>query len=683
MTVSSIRRLKTAILADNKITKPEVDKLIKTAKDWFSVTAGEKEELKKLLTEHGDKFEPEAKKKLAKFLNVAIPDPTPAPPTPTPTPVTPTPTPTPVTPTPPPDPVPPGPIATGATAVTDITKIAESFTAEYTRRKSELESKPAQAFALFAEYGGRLKALKNQPGSDPKVVDKAVDDLLVAGRKTAAKGYDKIDTDKDTISDLGEAARGTDANKFDGRIMEADHMVWTTTYWPMAGSGDMDQPGDATRNLWAKDGSLGKLDKLLTARGMADRAKALEFERKPALSWLIGDRAAKGEFIPNSTLSESDAEMTTGVDFDGDGKLKSGVKVDFLDARGNFAAASSRSSLKPKLQDGTKTIDLTRKEVRAADGSIEKFEFFKPDGSKLSPDDASKVYYTHSAGDGKVDGTMSVGWWGSCDKVALAGILFKDPQKDVTLDGVTFTKQDIRGLLTVLADSQAAGHDFVGNRYDEESDNVTLKNGQNYYGKIETDLDYNAAGHDRSGDTLTLNKVDKDVSIRLPSGETKVFKPSEIESVSHEDTKDISPMDFHTTMIKWLGEDHKPAAMDRDSGSHVWNYNFWKADLKQGTKLDASNKPTASGHNGPAGDGELMKYTMDVYFGESSYPTTYEYWLEYDKKGEIVNGGWTSSNPDFLWRPGGFNNWSGRNDRNPFVDPALVKEIYLKSVDNG
>ena len=83
------------------------------------------------------------------------------------------------------------------------------------------------------------------------------------------------------------------------------------------------------------------------------------------------------------------------------------------------------------------------------------------------------------------------------------------------------------------------------------------------------------------------------------------------------------------------------------------------------------------------GDGELMKYTMDVFFGESSYPTTYEYWLEYDKKGEVVNGGWMSSNPDFLWRPGGFNNWSGRNDRNPFVDPALVKEIYLKSIDNG
>ncbi|MBN2358036.1 MAG: hypothetical protein JXR83_01195 [Deltaproteobacteria bacterium] len=682
MTVSGIRRLKTAILADNKITRPEVDQIIKKAKDWFFVTAGEKEELKQLLAEHGDKFEPEARTKLAKFLKIALPEPTP--PTPAPAPVTPTPTPAPVRPTPAPDPVPPGPIATGASAVTDIGKIAEAFGAEYARREGELGNKPAAAFALFAEYGGRLKALKNeQPGMDPKIVDQAIEDLLSAGRKTSAKGYDKVDSDKDTISDLGEAARGSDPNKFDGRVMAADHKVWTTTYWPMAGSGDMDQPGSPTSHLWAKEGPLAKLDKLLTARGMADRAKALEFERKPALSWLIGDHSNKGEFIPRSSISENDAEMTTGVDFDGDGKLTAGVRVDFLDARGDFAPAYSRSAFKPKLQDGDKTIDLTRKEVRAADGSIEKFEFFRPDGTKLTPDEAGKVYYTHGSGDGKVGGTMSVGWWGSCDKVALAGILFKDPQKDVTLDGVTFTAQDIRGLLTVLADSQAVGHDFVGNRYDEEADHLSLKNGQSFQGKIETNIDFRASGHRRYGDMLTLDKIDQDVTIRLPNGESKTFKADEISSLSREDVGDVSPMDFHQTMVKWLGEDKRPAAMDRDSGSHVWNYNFWKADLKEGTKLEGTSRPTESGYNGPASDGEIMRYSMDVYFGETGYPVNYGYWLEYDKEGKIINGGWLSENPDFLWRPGGFNNWAGRNDRNPFVDPALVKEIYLQSIDNG
>ena len=72
---------------------------------------------------------------------------------------------------------------------------------------------------------------------------------------------------------------------------------------------------------------------------------------------------------------------------------------------------------------------------------------------------------------------MGVGWWGSCDKVVLAGILFEDPKRDVTVDGVTFTKQDIRGLLTVVADSQAKGTDFVGHRYDERADIVVTNDG--------------------------------------------------------------------------------------------------------------------------------------------------------------------------------------------------------------
>ncbi|MFH1807299.1 MAG: hypothetical protein ABIJ09_01040 [Pseudomonadota bacterium] len=670
MTVSGIRKLQTAILADNKIDKGEVDKLINKAKDWFGVTKAEKNELKQILEQHADKFDPDAKQKLAKFLKIKLDDPAPTTPTAPPT----------------PDPVTPGPASTGVNSLTDFHKAGDAFTAEYQSRKSELDANPSQAFALFSEYAGKMKGLAAaQPNLDPKELDKATDDLLKAGQNSAAKGYDKVDTDKDTISDLKEAARGTDPTKFDRRVMEADHQVWTTTYWPMAGSGDMDQPGSPASNLWAKSGPLDKLDGLLRARGMDDRAKALEFERKPALNWLIGDRASKGEFIPNSTISENNAEKTTGVDFDGDGKISEGVKVDFLDARGNFAPVYSRDALKPKLKDGDKVVDLSRKDVRGADGKIEKYEFSKPDGTKLTDAEAAQVYYTHSGGDGKVDNTMSVGWWGSCDKVALAGILFKDPQKDVTIDGVTFTKQDIRGLLTVLANSQAQGTDFEGNRYDKEADTIRLKSGETLRGTITTNLDYNTANMKRSGDTLTLNKVDKDLEIQIPGGTTRTVKAADIASLTHEDPKDISPMAFHDTMIKWLGEDKKPAAMDRDSGEHVWNYNFWKADLKDGVKLEGAARPTEGGHNGPAGDGEITKYTMDVFFGESNYPKTYEYWVEHDQNGKAVNGGWMSENPDFLWRPAGFANWSGTNSRNPFVDPKLVKEIYMKSVgeDNG
>ena len=109
----------------------------------------------------------------------------------------------------------------------------------------------------------------------------------------------------------------------------------------MAGSGDPD--GSPRTHLWATGGALDKFDDLMKARGNEDGAKALEFERKPALNWLVGDRD-KGHYIPKSQLKEANAEMTTGVDFDGDGKITEGVKVDFLNARGDFAAVSNRSA---------------------------------------------------------------------------------------------------------------------------------------------------------------------------------------------------------------------------------------------------------------------------------------------------------------------------------------------------
>ena len=231
--------------------------------------------------------------------------------------------------------------------------------------------------------------------------------------------------------------------------------------------------------MWAKDGALDKLDSLKRERGDEAGAKALDFERKPALNWLVGDKD-KGHYIPKSGLSEKNAEMTTGVDFDGDGKLTEGVKADFLDARSDFATVVNRGAFVPKLGDEV----LTRKVVDA-EGGEKAVEYYKADGVKLTEAEAKDVVLTNPNSDGKAEGNMSVGWWGSCDKVALAGILFEDPKRDVTLDGVTFTKQDIRGLLTVVADAQAKGTDFVGSRYDERADIVVTTDGKQYSGKIE------------------------------------------------------------------------------------------------------------------------------------------------------------------------------------------------------
>lgn len=400
--------------------------------------------------------------------------------------------------------------------------------------------------------------------------------------------------------------------------LEATRQPWTTTYWPMAGSGN--DTGSASSNLWAKGGALEKFDALLKAQGKAEGAR--NFELKPNLNWLVNKEG--GHYIPNSSLSEADAERTTGVDFNNNGKIDADVKWDFVDSKGQFGK------------------------------------------------------------DGKTDGTLSVGWWGSCDKVARAGILFEEPKKDVTLNGVTFTTQDIKGLLTVLADSQGGGSDFVGDRYDANPDTIALKNGQQLRGTVLGDnVKFDNTNRRQQDWQINSASLPDEVKVRLMDGTEKTYKKSELSFVAREDKRD-SPVLMHETIGEWL-KSGRPAVMDKDSGDHVWNYNFYKAEdtlYKNGLKPSwANDEMLKNGHTGPAGDGKIVWVERNVSLGGGGGTERYRYWLE-EKNGKFVNGGWdpTSPSPDFLWRPQTDAMFTGKNDRNPFVDPKMVKEIYEASI---
>ena len=345
----------------------------------------------------------------------------------------------------------------------------------------------------------------------------------------------------------------------------------------------------------------------------------------------------------------------------------------------------SRNHFVPKATIGGEVTEVSKERIVDDEGVVS-FRFKKADGSELSAAEMKTVFYANPNSDGKADKTLDVGWWGSCDKVALAGVLFKEPMKDeVTIDGVTFTKQDVLGLLAVIADSQADGTDFVGHRFDDKSDILVTHDGRQLHGKFkyvrEGDFREDKDMWRWDGDYMVMNnpfadRPDMDVVFRELDGTEHTLKASEIKHMAREDKKDIAPIEFHNTMLKWLGEG-RAAAMDRDSGDHVWNYSFHGATLKSGVPLTGEARKVDAGHNGPVGENtKLIQYEMDVRFGESNWPRTYKYWLEFDASGKAINGGWLSDNPDFLWRPAKFRNWQGENDRNPYVKPELVKEIY-------
>ena len=606
------------------LSNKDVSKIIAEAKKG-GVTAEEKAELQTLLTssEFQAKFSASSRETLTKFLGQVQ--------TVVPAPVNPTP-PANVTPTTPAKPV-SQLVPASLGQVTDAAALPAKFKTDVEALASELTGKAGltdsdkanRVMEFFQAYASKFRSLTyNESDSKKKTIAEAF------GKVLESTGFNSVvtaDGDKDGVKAGVEILLGENPEAF---TVKADHKPWTTTYWPMAGNnGDVN--GSASSNLWATGGALDKFDQFLKAKGKP--TGALSFERQSSLNWMLersdimkgkvrtADAQKTGHYIPDSSLSEKDAERTTGVDFNGNGKIDADVAWDFLDSHGQF---------------GT---------------------------------------------DGKTEGSMSVGWWGSCDKVALAGNLFKEPKKDVTINGVTFTAQDIKGLLTVIADSQSPQNKWAGARYDGQYDLVRLKNGTSLQGVIETPFELYQPGMRRSEDRVEITSgFPAELTMRTASGETKTLKAAELASINREDKRDDAGL-FHNTIRDWL-KTGMPTVMDKDPGEHVWNYNFWKCEDKETTVKPSWAPEKLVGINGPAGDGKVTYVEREVELGGGGSKERYQYWVE-EKNGKIVNSGWASgsTNPDFLWGPARQATFTGANERNPFVDPALVKEIYQKSIE--
>ncbi|MDP7032869.1 MAG: hypothetical protein QF752_00095 [Planctomycetota bacterium] len=414
--------------------------------------------------------------------------------------------------------------------------------------------------------------------------------------------------------------------------LNSEKDTWTSTYWPMAGSG-IDDKGRATKNLWAEGGAMTKLDKVIESR-TGTPGNAYETESRPALNWLIDE--PKGFWIANSTLSEKDAERTTGVDLNRNGKIDPDVEWDFIDSRGNFGE------------------------------------------------------------DGKMDGTMGVGWWGRCNNVGVAGTLFDEPKRAVTLDGQTFSAEEIKGLLAVYSDTvnEAKGTEFVGNRFDDQPDFLVTKDGKQLRGIIENagELNFNStdmtrANNPRLADYMILDSKgigeDKEIRFRdLTTGEVTTYKSSEIELVAKEDkSQDTEAVVFHNTMTEWLA-DGRAGVLEMDPSSHVWNYNFESADVKESKTAPywASDREKLAGYNGPPGDGELTYVDATVKYDGGGKTQRYKYWLEKDENGNVVNSGWASKNVDFMWRANESEvDWSREVPGHPSLNGEILKELYEKS----
>ena len=214
-------------------------------------------------------------------------------------------------------------------------------------------------------------------------------------------------------------------------------------------------------------------------------------------------------------------------------------------------------------------------------------------------------------------------WFGLCHGWAPASQNFKDPVKAVTVKApqnntVTFFPSDIKALLTYYQQyegNRSVETVFAGERCDEE------------FSKLE----------------------DRMAKGEITSAEVEAAKSSPA-------CRDTNPGTLHLALANEIGRKQLGFVMDRTRDSEVWNQpiNSYRSEI-----LDQVGQASEGAAPGTVKE---VKFSTSVVYSVETDPsteaigvaeeeTTYEYWLELDKHGQIIGGRWISEDrPDFIYR---------------------------------
>jgi len=250
-------------------------------------------------------------------------------------------------------------------------------------------------------------------------------------------------------------------------------------------------------------------------------------------------------------------------------------------------------------------------------------------------------------GDGVVDdhGSDGIdgiqGWWGTCHAWTPASLMVPEPQKSVTVNGVTFDIADIKALAQNVFDSTAAV--MLGGRCNAKSIN-----------------------HDVNGS-------------------------------ANDECADVNPGALHVVMTNFLGINQLPLIEDRTANYEVWNQPVVGYEITKQDEVDEAAAMTCVGGNGSnytynEDAAKLYEVRMTVSYVTESQATNavlgyrnntstdnYHYILELGSTGKVIGGRYcTDANNrhiDFLWAPTG-----SYEPTNPYVDVAKVKQLIKAAV---
>ena len=247
---------------------------------------------------------------------------------------------------------------------------------------------------------------------------------------------------------------------------------------------------------------------------------------------------------------------------------------------------------------------------------------------------------TDECGGDDYDGIES--WWGLCHAWVPAAILEPEPQKSVTVNGVTFSTSDIKALLIAQYD-KASAH-MLGGR-------------------------------------CNAKEVERDDTGR----------PKDVEC------RDTNPGAFFVVITNMLGIHKRAFAEDRTLGYQVWNQPILGYEIYEHKELTEEEAMTRLEHEGEkfhevfnspeAVAWQYVRMGTD-YITESNNTDqgpligsihrwtkrdNYEMVLEIDADGNVVGGEWVNysqnTHPDFLWLP-----YQGHGG-NPHMNIAKIREL--------
>lgn len=419
---------------------------------------------------------------------------------------------------------------------------------EYASRKAHFESSSISVEERGLRTLGLLKAYADALWSrgETDQTEAIGHELLDAFEKMKYGAIAAKDYNGAGWSAAQSVVLGLDPNKFDTKFPQA-YPTADTTYLAM--NDGMAKP-------------MSYVDEYLAAKGFEKKAEA--FELKSPLAWMLGEESGHTK---KGNLSEAKPFSTSGLNwgvllFPGDAEIKklppkAGFEfpIDCIDGLNNAIVA------KPQWGDKLEVVDAQGKKLKvekviekdASGKAVSWSAVFKDSsGAAVSPDKVLGLIKTASGqvkGDGKASRSLDMWWWGFCDR-NTAQRLYKSAYEIPQLDRETIKIRSGDKTISVpMADAQklidadipdlVTGETYCGFRFNDEAQQIRLKNGQILSGKVrDLALDSGPGMSRLGGDMITIHDAPKrpmlgNIEIKTAGG-SEFVDVREIEKITQE-----------------------------------------------------------------------------------------------------------------------------------------------------